>query len=73
MALQNTRLNLSLDKQLYKTVKQLAKKENKSVAEMVRKLTRTAIDQHEDLLLSIEIKKRENLSKKTVSHNEAWK
>ena len=73
MPTKNPRLNVVLDKNVYQTVSWLAQKENKSMSEVAKELMADAIEKHEELLLSQEIMKRENLSKKTIPHDKAWK
>ena len=73
MPAKNPRLNVVLDKRLYQIVTWLAQKENKSMSEVAKELMEDAIEKHEELLLSQEIMKRENLSKKTIPHDKAWK
>ena len=73
MPTKNPRLNVVLDKRLYRIVTWLAQKEDKSMSEVAKKLMEDAIEKHEELLLSQEVMKRENLSKKTISHDKVWK
>ena len=69
----NPRLNVVLEQKLFKIIKQMAQKEDKSMSEMAKQLMVLAIENHEDILLSHIAEKREKLSQKTVSHKEAWK
>jgi predicted DNA-binding protein len=73
MPTKNPRLNVVLDDGLYKIIEKISKKEKKSMSVVAKELMEDAVEKHEDLLLSEIAMKRESTSKKTVSHDKAWK
>ena len=72
MPTKNPRLNIVINTDLYKIINKIAEKEDKSMSVVAKELLEAAIDKHEDLLLSQIAEKRENASKKTVTHDKAW-
>lgn len=73
MPTKNPRLNVVLDTELYEMVEKIAKQEGKSMSIVAKELMEDALEKHEDMLLSELAMKREAKSKKTVSHDKAWK
>lgn len=73
MPTKNPRLNVVLSSDLYETIEKIAKQEGKSMSVVAKELMEDALEKHEDLLLSQIAMKRESASKKTVSHDKAWK
>lgn len=73
MPTKNPRLNVVLDSELFKMVEHIAKQEGKSMSVVAKELMEDALEKHEDLLLSQMAMKRESRSKKTISHDKAWK
>ena len=73
MPTKNPRLNVVLSEDTYQVIEKIAKKEGKSLSVVAKELMEDAIEKHEDLLLSEMAMKREARSKKTVSHEKAWK
>lgn len=73
MPTKNPRLNVVLNNELYEMVEKISKQEDKSMSVVAKELIEDALEKHEDLLLSEMAMKRENKSKKTVSHDKAWK
>jgi predicted DNA-binding protein len=73
MPTKNPRLNVVLDIALYKIIESIAEKEGKSMSVIAKELLEDAIEKSEDLILSQMAIERENKSKKTISHEEAWK
>ena len=73
MPTKNPRLNVVLNDELFEMVERIAKKEGKSLSVVAKELMEDALEKHEDLLLSEMAMKREAKSKKTVSHDKAWK
>lgn len=73
MPTKNPRLNVVLDDELYEMVEKIAKQEGKSMSVVAKDLMTDALEKHEDLLLSEMAMKRETKSKKTISHDKAWK
>ena len=66
-------MNVVLDSETYKIVEKIAKQEGKSMSVVAKELMCDAIEKHEDSLLSQMAMKRESESKKTISHDRAWK
>lgn len=73
MPTKNPRLNVVLDSELYEMIDRIAKQEGKSMSVVAKELMEDALEKHEDLLLSEMAMKREAKSKKTISHDKAWK
>lgn len=73
MPTKNPRLNVVLDTELYEMIERIAKQEGKSMSIVAKELMEDALEKHEDLLLSEMAMKRESSSKKTISHDKAWK
>lgn len=73
MPTKNPRLNVVLDNELYEMVEKIAQKEGKSLSVVAKELMEDALEKHEDMLLSEMAMKRESKSKKTISHDKAWK
>ncbi len=73
MPTKNPRLNVVLSSDLFAMVESLSKKEDKSMSEVAKELIQEALENHEDLLISEVARKREGKSKKTISHDKAWK
>jgi metal-responsive CopG/Arc/MetJ family transcriptional regulator len=74
MPTKNPRINVVLDKTLYKSVRSLARKDRVSLSTKVRDLLKEALELHEDLHLVATAEQREkSLSKgSTLSHEEVW-
>lgn len=74
MPTKNPRINVVLEKPLYKSVKYLAEKEGVSLSLKVRDLIKEALELEEDMALAAFAEKRErNFSKaKALKHNEVW-
>ncbi len=73
MPTKNPRLNVVLDPELLEMVAKISKKEDKSMSVVAKELIEDALERHEDLLLSEIAMNRESKSKKTISHEKAWK
>ncbi len=73
MPTKNPRLNVVLGNKLYEMIEKIAKQEGKSMSVVAKELMEDALEKHEDLLLSEMAMKREAHSKKTISHDKAWK
>jgi predicted DNA-binding protein len=73
MPTKNPRLNVVLSTELYEMVERIAKQKGKSLSVVAKELMEDALEKHEDLLLSEMAMKREAKSKKTFSHDKAWK
>ena len=74
MPAKNPRINVVLDKPLFKNVKFLAEKDGVSLSTKVRDLIREAIETQEDLYLAAFAEGRENTLdlNNTLSHEETW-
>lgn len=73
MPTKNPRLNVVLNKTVLQMLAEIAAHEDKSLSVVAQELIAEAIDRHEDLWLSGLAMKREQKSKKTISHDKAWK
>lgn len=73
MPTQNPRINVVLDKSLYKNIQLLAEKDNVSLSAKVKDLIREALEVQEDMSLAAFAEEREaTLNKNTLSHEEVW-
>ena len=74
MPTSNPRINVVLEKPIYKSVKQLAKRDDVSLSMKVRDLVKEALEIEEDLGLTRFAEKREkSFSKsKALKHSEVW-
>lgn len=73
MPTKNPRLNVVLTKTVLQMLTEIAAHEDKSLSVVAQELIAEALDRHEDMLLSGLAMKRERESKKTISHDKAWK
>lgn len=74
MPAKNPRINVVLEKPLYKSVQHLAEKEGVSLSLKARDLIREALELYEDEALSRFAEKREKtfIKSKSLSHKEVW-
>lgn len=74
MPTKNPRINVVLEKPLYKSVQHLAEREKVSLSLKARDLIKEAIELEEDIALSAFAEKREQTLKKTraLKHSEVW-
>jgi hypothetical protein len=74
MPTKNPRINVVLDKPLYKNVQFLAKKEGVSLSTKLRDLIRDALEIQEDLQLTRMAEKREKSfdESKALTHEQVW-
>ena len=74
MPTQNPRINIVLENSLYKTVQQLAEKENVSLSAKVRDLLKVALEIQEDIALSgfAEERKKSWDDSKALTHDDVW-
>ncbi|MEW6410538.1 MAG: ribbon-helix-helix protein, CopG family [Nitrospirota bacterium] len=74
MPTKNPRINVVLEKPLYKSVQHLAEKEGVSLSLKVRDLIKEALELEEDIALSLLAEKRERTfdRAKALKHNEVW-
>lgn len=74
MPTSNPRINVVLEEPLYKSIKQLAKRDGVSLSLKVRDLVKEAIEIEEDRGLTRIAEKREKSFKKSkaLKHNEVW-
>ena len=73
MPTKNPRLNVVLTKAVLQMLTEIANNEDKSLSVVAQELIVEALDRHEDMLLSSLAQRRERTSKRTVSHDAAWK
>jgi hypothetical protein len=73
MPTKNPRLNVVLTKAVLQMLAEIARNEDKSLSVVAQELIVEALDRHEDMLLSGLAMKRELKSRKTFSHDKAWK
>lgn len=74
MPTKNPRINVVLDKKLYKNVENIAKREGVSLSLKARDLIKEALEIEEDIALSVFAEKREDTfnKKEALKHDEAW-
>jgi|TARA_B100000315_G_scaffold49553_1_gene44162 metal-responsive CopG/Arc/MetJ family transcriptional regulator len=74
MPSKNPRINVVLEKPLYKDVEHLAKKEGVSLSLKVRDLIKEALEIKEDIALTSFAEKREQTFSRTkaLKHTEVW-
>lgn len=74
MPTKNPRINVVLDKLLYKNIQFLAKKDGVSLSTKLRDLIRDALDIQEDLHLAGIAEKREKSFKESMAltHEQVW-
>ncbi len=74
MPTKNPRINVVLDKPLYKNVQFLAKKEGVSLSTKLRDLIRDALEIQEDLQLAKNAEKREKSFNESLAltHEQVW-
>ncbi|MFZ3072997.1 MAG: antitoxin, RHH family protein [Thermodesulfobacteriota bacterium] len=74
MPAKNPRINVVLEKPLYRTVENLALKDGVSLSLKVRDLIKEALEIEEDVALSSFAEEREKtfLKKKALKHEEVW-
>lgn len=74
MPAKNPRVNVVLEKPLYKSVEFLAKKDGISLSLKVRDLIKEALEIEEDIALSLFAEKREKTFSRATAlkHNEVW-
>ncbi len=74
MPAKNPRINVVLEKPLYKSVERLAKSEGVSLSLKVRDLVKEALEIEEDIALSLLARGREKTFKKTkaLKHEDVW-
>lgn len=74
MTTKNPRINVVLEKPLYKSIERLAKRDGVSLSLKVRDLVKEALELEEDIALSLFAEGREqSFSKeKALKHHEVW-
>ena len=74
MPAKNPRINVVLEKPLYKSVERLAKNEGVSLSLKVRDLIKEALEIEEDIALSSFARERDKTLKKTktLKHEDVW-
>ena len=74
MPVKNPRINVVLEKPLYRTIERLASRDGVSLSLKVRDLVKEAIEMEEDIALSAFAAKREKMltKGKSLKHSEVW-
>ena len=74
MPAKNPRINVVLEKPLYRKVEGLAKRDGVSLSLKVRDLVREALEVEEDIVLSVFAEAREKTFKKSTAlkHDKIW-
>ncbi len=74
MPTKNPRVNVVLEKPLYRTIEQIAKRDGVSMSLKVRDLVKEALEIEEDIALSAFAESREKTFKKATAlkHSEVW-
>lgn len=74
MPTNNPRVNVVLEKPLYRKIEQLAKRDGVSLSLKVRDLVKEALELEEDIALSLFAESRERSFEKAsaLKHTEAW-
>lgn len=74
MPTKNPRINVVLEKPIYRSVRHLAEKEGVSLSLKARDLIKEALELEEDIALSLFAGKRERSFSKTkaLKHSEVW-
>jgi transcriptional antiterminator Rof (Rho-off) len=74
MPVKNPRINVVLEKPLYRMIERLALRDGVSLSLKVRDLVREAIEMEEDIALSVFASKRERtfMKGKSLKHTEVW-
>lgn len=74
MPTKNPRVNVVLEKPLYRAIEHLAKRDGISLSLKVRDLVKEALEIEEDMALSILAEERERTFKRATAlkHNEVW-
>ncbi len=74
MPTKNPRINVVLEKPLYRNVEQLAKRDGISLSLKARDLIKEALEMDEDIALALFAEKREITfdRKKSLKHDEVW-
>jgi len=74
MPTKNPRINVVLEKPLYKSVERIARKDGVSLSLKVRDLVKEALEMEEDIALASIAGEREKTftRRKALSHDEAW-
>ena len=75
MPAKNPRVNVVLEKPMYTTLAQLARRDGTSLSVKARDLLREAIETHEDLGLAHRAESRERTfdRSRSLSHDEVWR
>lgn len=74
MPTKNPRINVVLERPLYRNVERMAKKDGVSLSLKVRDLVKEALEIEEDIALAGIAEEREKTftRRKSLSHNEVW-
>lgn len=74
MPAKNPRVNVVLEKPLYRDIEHLAKRDGVSLSLKMRDLVKEAMEIEEDIVLSVLAEKREKTFRKSTAlkHDEVW-
>lgn len=74
MPAKNPRVNVVLEKPLYRDIEHLAKRDGVSLSLKMRDLVKEAMEIEEDIVLSVLVEKREKTFRKSTAlkHDEVW-
>lgn len=74
MPAKNPRVNVVLEKPLYRDIEHLAKRDGVSLSLKMRDLVKEAMEIEEDIVLSVLAEKREKTFRKSsaLKHDEVW-
>ena len=74
MPTKNPRINVVLEKPLYRSVERIARKDGVSLSLKVRDLVKEALEMEEDIALASVAEEREKTfaRKKSLAHHEVW-
>ena len=73
MATKNPRINITFEEKTAVLLTQLAHREHKSIAKLVRELALESLERREDFYLSKVAEKLDISGAKTYDHNDVWK
>ncbi len=73
MATDNPRIQVMLDAETNGLLANLAAQQERSISATAAELIREALELHEDIMLSRHADKRLAVTKKWISHGDAWK
>jgi len=75
MGTKNSKVNITFERSIYTTIKNLSEKENIPMSSIIRDLVKEALELREDIVLSKFAEDREKTfnKSKVLSHQEVWR